>query len=226
MLGMADTHDCGGDAAAYVLGGMDATEAEAFRRRLETCPTCRDELVALRHVVDALPMSAPQLRMPKDLRRRVLTEVRGDAASRRRSARRPAWPAAWSRPVLAGIATAALAVAVLAGVELAPSGRSQSSRVYNAAVGSGQLRVVNGRGELVVHRLRVPPPDRIYEVWIERADGTLTPTSSLFSVTAAGTGNAAVPGNLDGAKAVLVTLEPAGGTRVPTTKPVIVTRIS
>jgi anti-sigma factor RsiW len=226
MLGMTDKHDCGGDAAAYILGGMDATEAEAFRRRLETCPTCRDELVTLRQIADALPMSAPQLRMPKDLRRRVLTEVRADASTRRRSARRPAWRATWPRPVLAGIATGALAIAVLAGVELAPSGQSQPGRVYNAAVGSAQLRVVNGRGELVVHRLRVPPPDRIYEVWIERANGSLAPTSSLFSVTAAGDGNAAVPGSLDGAKAVLVTLEPAGGTRVPTTKPVIVTRIS
>ena len=47
----------------------------------------------------------------------------------------------------------------------------------------------------------------------------------LFSVTTSGDGAVDVPGNLKGIKAAMVTEAPAGGTKVPTTKPVIVTPI-
>ena len=36
--------DCGADAAAYVLGSLERSEAEAFRAHLQTCAVCRDEV--------------------------------------------------------------------------------------------------------------------------------------------------------------------------------------
>ena len=40
---MSGQHDCGADAAAYVLGALEPAEAEAFTRHLATCVVCRDE---------------------------------------------------------------------------------------------------------------------------------------------------------------------------------------
>ena len=71
---MSGTHDCGGDAAAYVLGALEPGEAEAFRAHMHECAVCRDEVEALGGVVQALPMAAPQYLAPRGLRRRVMRE--------------------------------------------------------------------------------------------------------------------------------------------------------
>jgi hypothetical protein len=94
--------------------------------------------------------------------------------------------------------------------------------VIQASVGSAELRLTGNRGELIVHHLPAPAPGRIYEVWLQRGRRTPSPTSALFSVTAAGTGDVDVPGSLRGVNRVLVTQEPAGGSRVPSRAPVIV----
>jgi hypothetical protein len=51
------------------------------------------------------------------------------------------------------------------------------------------------------------------------------PTSALFSTTAAGSGTVDVPGNLHGVTLVMVTPEPAGGSKVPTHPPVLVAQL-
>jgi hypothetical protein len=112
-------------------------------------------------------------------------------------------------------------VAALGGLELASNG-GPTTRVIPATVGLAELRLTGDRGELIVEHLPAPPPGRIYEVWLQRARHAPAPTSALFSVTAAGTGDVDVPGSLRGVSRVLVTQEPAGGSRVPTTAPVIV----
>src|SRR5438132_13669777 len=72
---MYENHDCGGDAAPYVLGALDADEAKAFLAHMSSCAVCRDEVAALQRVADALPMGARQGEVDSRLRRRVLTQV-------------------------------------------------------------------------------------------------------------------------------------------------------
>ena len=91
---MSGSHDCGGDAAAYVLGALEGHELEAFRAHLEQCAVCRDEVDAFGGVVNVLPIAAPQQRASRSLRRRVMRDVRQEP---RRAASliagRPARPA-------------------------------------------------------------------------------------------------------------------------------------
>jgi hypothetical protein len=61
--------------------------------------------------------------------------------------------------------------------------------------------------------------DQVYEVWVQR-DGRLEP-SSLFVPRRNHSADAAVPGQLNGADAVLVTKEPRGGSRRPTSAPLL-----
>ena len=68
-------------------------------------------------------------------------------------------------------------------------------------------------------RLPALARDQVYEVWVQR-DGTLEP-SSLFVPRRDQSAEAAVPGPLDGADAVLVTREPRGGSRKPTSPPLL-----
>lgn len=208
------------DAAAYVLGALDTSEAHAFARHLESCAVCRREVAALTPVVDALPLAAPRLEAPKSLRRRVM---RGARAERKASARRSA-PVRVRRAALAGAVAVAIAVALAGYVRLGPAG--PGARTIAANLGRADLRVTgSGRADLIVNRLPPAPAGRIYELWVQR--GTRAPApSTLFGVTSRGTADVGVPGGASGVRRVLVTLERAGGSLTPTTRPVIAVRVA
>ncbi len=224
---MPGTHDCGGDAAAYVLGALEPAEAEAFRRHLENCAVCRDEVTALEQVANALPMAAPQHPVPPRLRRRILRAVHSE---RRRGAKFLKLPTARltpSRAIAAAVVVALVVALAVAGVSLI-GGRG--TRVIQAQVagiaGSAQLRLTGDRGELVVHHLSPPPTGRIYEVWLKRPGRPPAPANVLFGVSSAASSDIGLPGSLHGVNSVMVTPEPAGGSRVPTHSAVIVAGLS
>jgi anti-sigma-K factor RskA len=230
----APTHQpngCGQDAAAYVLGALGSEEAAAFRHHMAGCVVCRDEVAALQVVADALPMTAPQLAAPSNLKRRLMAEVQAESKIKRAGAPRRArlaWPTARRPALVVGALLAAMAV-TLGVVELG-SGGSGSPTLVRASVpggtGSAVLRLTGGHGELTVQHMPAPPVGRIYEVWLKRRGQPPSPTSALFSVTTAGNGAVDVPGNLRGVTEVLVTPEPLGGSPVPTRAPVILAQLS
>jgi anti-sigma factor RsiW len=224
-----DTRDCGQDIAAYALSALDPSELKAFRAHLETCAACRDELAAFERVVEVLPMSVPQHRASKRVRRRIMDAVKLEprlqlGAQRRRGVTRFSMP----RPALAlGAALAVLAMTFV-GLELGTTG-SAKTHVYAAQVtgrGSAEVTVTGNRAELIVHHVSPPPAGQIYEVWLGRPGRAPAPTSALFSVTPSGEGDVDVPGNLHGVNVLMVTPEPAGGSRVPTHPAVIRAQLS
>ena len=218
----ADQRECGADVAAYALGALDAAEAEAFRRHLETCAVCTEELASFQQVVNELPLAAPRHRAPGALRRKVMREVAADARKAGRSTPRGAL-GRWlvPRPVLAVGLALIVAVGVFVAVQ---SGSSGGTRVFQATVvgpGTAQLRVAHGRGSLVVRDFAPPPAGKIYQVWVQRGKRAPSPTSALFGVTSSGSGDVDVPGSLRGVSTVMVTPEPPGGSAHPTHAPVI-----
>ena len=226
---MSETHDCGGEAAAYALGALEPAEADAFRRHLEECAVCRDEVEALCGVVQALPMAAPQVQPPRRLRRRVLRTVRSEPRGAAGPIRRRSPIVRIRRPALAALGAVVLAAgAAVAGVEL--SGGGPPSRVIQAQVtgisGSAELRLSGARGELIVRDLTPPPPGHVYEVWLKAPGANPVPASVLFSVTSAGGADVGLPAQLHVISAVLVTPEPRGGSPAPTHPPVIVASLT
>jgi anti-sigma-K factor RskA len=219
-----DRRECGGDVAAYALGALDPAEVDTFRRHLQTCSVCQEELTAFQHVVDELPLAATPHKAPSAIRRRVLREVNADARATAGSARRdrrPGWRV--PRPALALGVTLLVAAAVVVGV-VSGSSSGPTARVITGQVvgpGTAQLRIASGRASLVVHHFAQPPAGKIYEVWIVHGKNAPTRTTALFSPTSAGNGVQEVPGNLRGVSAVLVTPEPMGGSPHPTHMPVI-----
>ena len=232
-----DPRPCGDNAAPYVLGALTAEEHEGFRAHLDRCAVCREEVAALQVIASALPAAAPQLSAPPALKRHVMASVREDLSrdellrgssetgeSARPTRRRP--PASSRRrPALASAALAAV-VAVLAVIALAPGGGGTRVIRAQAPVGADvSLRVSGGHAQLDISGMPQTPPQRVYEVWIKRS-GAPQPTDALFTVTAEGDATVAVPGGVAGVKVIMVTSEPLGGTRVPTSSPVIVAHVS
>lgn len=215
-----DPPDCGADVAPYVLGALDPDGTRAFVRHLERCVVCRDEVASLAPVIDALPASAPPHPVPAALRRRMLRAVRAEPRARGSRAR----GVAPGRSAPAGWLALAAALAAAFVVQLGASHHART-RAISASVGRAVLRVdAGGHGELTVEHLPALPPDRVYELWLV-ARGRMPTPSTLFAVTRHGGADIGVPADLRGIGRLLVTVEPRGGSPLPTTRPVIVEQL-
>ena len=220
-----------GDLAAYALGALEERDAAELESHLAKCEACRVELRWLQPAVDLLPRTIEQLEPPAGLRRRLMATVRaeaGDASPSRIEAAPPrsrrAWGALIRRPATAVAASALLVVGAAAGYLLHEPRESSSvvaARPSPAAPPNlaGTLERSDGSAILTMSQLPALPANDVYEVWVKR-DGTLEP-SSLFVPRRDRTAEAAVAGPLDDADAVLVTREPRGGSRQPTSPPLL-----
>jgi anti-sigma-K factor RskA len=220
-----------GDLAAYALGALEEREAADLQRHLADCEACRMQLRWLQPAVDLLPRSVEQLEPPVGLGKRLMATVRAEARDVSRAGieaeeprRRRGWATLLWRPAAAVAAAALLVVGAAGGYLLHQPGESGSvitARPSSAAPSNlaGTLEREDGSAILTMSRLPALPPNDVYEVWVKR-DGTLEP-SSLFVPRRDRTAEAAVPGPLDDADAVLVTREPRGGSHHPTSPPLL-----
>jgi anti-sigma-K factor RskA len=234
----ADCHDLRDDLAAYALGALGADDAVVLERHLEGCESCNARLRWLSPAVDLLPATAQQRTPPPSLRENLMTTVRaeavaGDAAAE--PARDPASPREswWAgfrglmlRPATGMAVLILLVVGVGAGYLLRGSGTAEPTTALvkaeplnNAVPVSATLERSGDSATLHVHELPAINSDEVYEVWVQRA-GVMEPRST-FVLSMDGTAEAAVPGPLEGGQAVFVTREPRGGSRQPTTKPLL-----
>jgi anti-sigma-K factor RskA len=91
---------------------------------------------------------------------------------------------------------------------------------------SAELEIEDDGGQLVVHGMHALPDDRVLQVWLVRGeDGAPEPTDALFTPNRAGDASVAVPGDLDDVTRVMVSEEPRGGSRSPTTAPMLDFRV-
>ena len=220
---------CAGDVAAYALGALEPDEVASFEAHLQTCAACREELAAYQHVVEALPMSAPQHPAPRRLRRRVMTAVRREAEPAPPSERRRRLSLGRPAGALAAVSAALVLALVVVGAVAVIGSSSGGTHTYTARVtgvqGTAALTVSGGHAQLIVRHFSPPPPGKIYQVWVARKGGSPSSTGVLFSVTRSGNSNVDVPGSLHGVSAVMVTPEPAGGSKAPTHAPVITAQL-
>lgn len=230
---------------AYLLGALPELEAKAFERHVMACTDCRDEIERLRPAADALPRSVTPLNPPATLKRSLMSAASsafGESEQRRERrpgilGRRAANGRTWLR---LGVAVASVALLIglggLGGFGIARLGdEADQGRKIAAAVDGGRLAEGSGslllpspgdeeaRPVLTVHGLPPLPSegdtDEVYQLWLVRQNEVIP--SSVFSVSADGSGTAGIPDRLDDVDAVWVTRERAGGARAPSEQPVM-----
>jgi anti-sigma-K factor RskA len=235
------------DAGAWVLGALPADEERRFAEHLVGCDVCQREVAELQMVADTLPLAAPQIAPPPELKERIMATVRAEAAVLEAAApeadvaptRTPAAAPAparaprekkkrrWFiglRPIPAAVAAAVLiALGVAGGVLLSggPSAKTVQAQVVGPPGASAALTVADNRATLKVDDFPAPPSGRVYQVWLKRPGRPPDPTTALFRVRD-GSATVDVPGSMKGVDQVLVTAEPDGGSRAPTRQPVII----
>ena len=218
-------------------------ELGALRPAVDVLPATVPQLEAPAHVKDNV-MAVVHAEARRGVRTsssadtsRARSGARGAGIARDREAWRPA--GVWSRllpqhaarrPALALASTALLAGGIAIGALATSGGSGAPARVVSADVtiagARAELHEDGGHNVLTVADLPQPRAGHVYEVWIKRRGALPQPTGSLFAPTDSGEATVAVPSDLAAATEVMVTQEPAGGSALPTSSPVIVARVS
>lgn len=217
------------ELGAYLLGALDPAEERRVEELLASSESARDRLRYMQPAIELLGETVARHEPPPELRERILTQVGVDRE--RVPAVSPSRRRPWSsfrgfslQPAFGMAALALVAIAVgVAGYEVGMGGddskpRGDGSRTFPGRPQPGtvtaKLERKGDTGTLQLTGLKPLSPYRDYQAWVQH-DGVIEP-ASLFAAREDGTASAAIPQDINGAQAVVVTVEPRGGSRTPT----------
>jgi anti-sigma-K factor RskA len=233
VTGARDHRRWRADLAAYALGALEPDEDAAMARHLEECERCRDELRWLQPALDLIGETVPQMEPPPGVKARLMADVRSDAAEAEvpEAETRPAASRKRGRAGLRGflwrpaaaLGAMALVAALIAGYAIRGGGAESATTTMQTVAQGGAIHATLERsgdsGTLQLTGLRQARKGHVYQAWVERGNRFLP--SSLFEAGADGRASTAIPHQLHGARGVLITVEPRGGSRQPTSSPIV-----
>lgn len=223
-----------GLATPYALHSMPEAERADIDRRIASAPpdvarAFGDEVRAVRETMAAIS-AATAVEPPNELRDRVLAEI----------GRTPAVPAQvipikprakrWRKAVLAAAATLIVGLGALGvGFALRPA-PTTAEQIFAAPdvrtvsgdiPGGGRATVVFSRdknaGVLVMNNVAPPKTGTVYQMWLINDEGQHS--AGTMDSQAIAPSNTAVLPDLDGSSTLAFTIEPAGGSLMPTAPP-------
>jgi Anti-sigma-K factor rskA len=241
-------HDMHSLSGAYALDALEGgTERDRFVRHMSRCQSCASEVRGFREVATALAFAATA-EPPPELRGRVLAaaartrQVPPEVKTHARPRRRRAWPhnVPWV-PWLSGVvATASIVVAVLFGFAQAHTQQElDQARAENQAIalvlsapqvtllshsttsgGVATVVLAADRHQLVVTTNGLPalPTGKVYQLWLI---GKKTTSAGLLPPATSGQTAPVLASGVVKGDALGLTVEPAPGSRQPTTKPIL-----
>ena len=232
---------------AYVLGALPEEERVEFERYLLARPDLQAEVEDLGAVAGLLAYSPREQEPPPELRRRIMDTVEAEAVRPAEVVHphtsRPSWLARLWEAV--GVRDLALAVAAVLAIGLFSwslllqgevedlQGRVQSLKsqpqgpqmIALGGVGTKQgaraelVTLEGDRTVLVAENMPAVPEGKTYQIWVIKGD---TPQPSGLFEPRGDSVAAVVENPVEGADTVAVTVEPEGGSKKPTTEPMLV----
>ncbi|MDQ6781205.1 MAG: anti-sigma factor [Candidatus Eremiobacteraeota bacterium] len=206
--------------AAHALGAVDANspECDAVREHLRECAECQEEYRIASAAATALALSAAE-EPPAGLRARTLQGLPAKRAVADIAAARARRN--WFIP-----AAAAAAIVIAAGAwwmqqERTPAWKAVCLPAVSACRpgAAGQLQqLAADRLRLDVKGLRPPPVGKAYQAWVI-LPGLKPKPEPVVPIDAAGNGAVEIASAAPKGTIIALTLERAGGSTAPTTKP-------
>jgi anti-sigma-K factor RskA len=207
--------------------GLSSDEEERVALHVAECDRCRRQLREAEAVAASLAYAAPAVAPPPELRDRILAAVApvveaptaAQPLAERRRTSRPGW---WPR--FAAIAVPVMAAAVIGMLVWNVSLRDQVSSLEGplnhgrvAKIGSlGSVLTNAGGRSTLFASVRPAPPGKTYEAWVIR--GKVAVPAGLFQ--GGGTIKLTLTKPAKPGDVIAITVEPAGGTKQPTTPPI------
>lgn len=220
------------ELATYALGALGAGEAASFERHLEGCERCQAELRWLEPAVASLAEAVERREPPPRLRESLMAEVRADArAVGAEGEAEGGTVLGWIRGSLghrglrfaAGLASLALAIAAVAGYEIGKGGGGEAAGTTIVSRQAGGIAVKMVRegegGSLHLSHVRQLPAGKVLEAWVQR-EGKIEAVPALFVPDREGRAETTIA-DMSGVDTVMVTKEPQGGSREPTSPPIV-----
>jgi anti-sigma factor RsiW len=231
------------EAVAFALGSLDAGRVDDFKNHLQGCDRCQEELRWLAPAVRALPETVERQAPSPHLKVRLMGEVHADVEAeakrvrqekRRERAESRSGLGEWLRGLnlggltwkpLAGLAVVVLIVAggigYAVGTGGSGSGNLHTWEVPAKANNGIEAKVVTegNRAEVRLAGVKQLPEGKVLEAWVQRGNA-VEPVPALFTPDHAGNASTTIEDMRD-VSLVMVTREPAGGTKVPTTEPFV-----
>ena len=226
---------------AYALGALDVDEAAALEAHLRTCDSCPQELAAYRAVSDTLLTITPPQRPPAALRQRL--QGRLASLSGRQKARRVWWPS-WSFGQFALGAALVLLVAlnIFSLLQTQAIQRQQAQFAQQIQTGQAAFSMlaypdtkslpITGSGiagtllldkehsaaVLIAWDLPPLPENQTYQIWLVNPKGERTSVGLFRPEIGQRLTSKAIfmKQDISGFSGLGVTLEPAGGSKQPT----------
>lgn len=238
-------HDVHALTGAYAVDGIDdELEREKFERHMRRCQQCAGEVRGLSETATRMAFAASRP-PPARMRDSVLSAIsRTRQLSPVFDHRKPKARYRWTGrlPMLSySLAMATVGVAIVLLISLIGSRNElDQARTRNAALAAvlsaPDARAVTqtissgGRVTLVyslrkhamivtTHGLPAPPPGKVYQLWF--IGPPTTRSAGLLPGTQAGRAGPVLSSGLARGDTIGITIEPAGGTRLPTTKPIL-----
>lgn len=235
---MNDLHALSG---AYAVDALDDIERAQFERHLQECPACREEVASLREAAALLSL-ATAVEPPAGLRERVL----GDISAVRplppvvpEAGRSAAPTPGTSRRLRMLVAAAAAVVLVGGGTTIAweatrdgstrvaqPSATERvlqapdAERVTQRLADGAKATLVRSRSMnqavLLTENMPAAPAGKVYELWLQDARKGMVPAGLMPD----GASTVLLSGDAADAVGAGITVEPQGGSHVPTSEPV------
>lgn len=220
--------------APYALDALDVAERDRFRSHLDECGDCRAELAGFVATATRLGEAGAH-QPPAGLRERLMAEV--STTRQERPVVVPLRQQSALRRVLPRLAMAAafLVGAVGVGGYLTEHDAANDIRADQAAITAvlaasdatttdksfktgGHLRLIASESAdsayIVARSLPGLPDGKVYQVWMVKND---SPTSQGVFASS----GSMIMNDLDGADRVAITVEPKGGSKQPTTAPIV-----
>ena len=215
--------------AGQALYALSPEDEERVALHVAECDSCRRQLREAEALAASLAYAVPAATPPPDLRDRVLAAVEpvveaapatAEAPARPRQARRSRswWPriSAVAVPVLA----AAVVGLVIWNVSLQGDLSGLHSNLYHGQAGNlrgvGNVIVTHNGNATLYASIAPAPPGKTYEAWVIR--GKVALPAGIFQ--GGGTVNLQLTQNAHPGDVIAVTVEPAGGTKAPTSAPI------
>jgi anti-sigma-K factor RskA len=234
-------------AGSYVLDAMDESEREEFEFQLALSEDLRDEVTELLDTAVLLGLAVTPVTPASALKQNIMARL--DQLPQIESEEpvlaletHPGAQARWyRRPAIVLTAAAAAVVLIFGGVigtsiaiqgaptsqqaaALAAITTAPDARRTEAVVSTGgtvtlvwsrhlKMSALMGKG------ITVLPSSKTYELWYINSAGTATP-AGLFESNGSNT-ERVLSGTLTVGDTIGVTVEPAGGSKTPTTKPIV-----
>lgn len=239
------------EVAVYALGTLPPAEARRVRAHIASCAECRDEYSRLRSTASLVGLSAESAGDARSCPSALLKPRIMNAIAKQTVRQPAAGPKMWPAYLVAAACLAIAIVSSMANISIANQNRQMKAELSRSTdetkklaqtltqtrttladllgtdakrydLSGGQIVTRGSRVYIAMRSLPQPPHGKVYQAWTLAKGAKKVAPSYTFVPDANGVAVVALPVDARSTAAVAISVEPEGGSKQPTSKPIAI----